>query len=110
MKYIADKNGHWIPASEFISEGHMVMSDIKPYQSMINGEMITSRSQHREHLRQHDCFEIGNEKQTFKGMPDANPKQRHELIRNQIDSLRHEDFKRAIKRDVDNVKWNSRDK
>lgn len=35
--------------------------DIKPYQSMITGEMITSRSQHRDHLRQHNCFEIGNE-------------------------------------------------
>ena len=38
-----------------------VQGDIQPYQSMITGEMITSRSQHREHLRQHNCFEIGNE-------------------------------------------------
>jgi hypothetical protein len=29
---------------------------------MITGEMITSRTKHKNHLRQHNCFEIGNEK------------------------------------------------
>lgn len=35
--------------------------DIKPYKSMIDGSMITSRAQHKAHLREHNCFEIGNE-------------------------------------------------
>jgi len=39
-----------------------LMVDIKPYKSMIDGSIITSRSQHREHLRRHNCIEIGNEK------------------------------------------------
>jgi hypothetical protein len=39
-----------------------VMPDIQPYQSQITGEMIQSRSRHREHLRQHNCIEVGNEK------------------------------------------------
>lgn len=38
-----------------------VMPDIEPYQSMATGEMITSRSQHREHLKIHRLNEIGNE-------------------------------------------------
>lgn len=38
-----------------------LIADIKPYKSMITGEMITSRSHHREHLKRHNCFEIGNE-------------------------------------------------
>lgn len=38
-----------------------VAADMQPYQSMITGEMITSRSQHRTHLRDHNCIEIGNE-------------------------------------------------
>jgi len=38
-----------------------VVPDIQPYRSMATGEMITSRSQHRAHLRRHNCFEIGNE-------------------------------------------------
>lgn len=39
----------------------MVMADIKPYRSIIDGSEITSRSRHREHLRQHGCIEVGNE-------------------------------------------------
>lgn len=38
-----------------------VVTDIQPYKSMITGEMITSRSQHRAHLKQHGKIEIGNE-------------------------------------------------
>ena len=37
------------------------VEDIQPYKSMITGEMITSRSQHRAHLKQHGCEEVGNE-------------------------------------------------
>lgn len=38
-----------------------VMPDISPYMSMIDGTVITSRSKHREHLRDHGCVEIGND-------------------------------------------------
>lgn len=40
----------------------MVANDIGAYQSMVTGEMITSRSQHRAHLKQHGLIEFGNEK------------------------------------------------
>ena len=43
-------------------DGPMIMPDINPYKSMVTGEMITSRSAHREHLRRHNKQEIGNEK------------------------------------------------
>ena len=43
--------------------GYMVMPDIQPYQNMVNGGIITSRSKHREFLKQHNLVEIGNEKQ-----------------------------------------------
>lgn len=39
----------------------MVMTDIAPYVSQIDGSVIESRSKHRAHLKQHGCFEIGNE-------------------------------------------------
>lgn len=39
----------------------MIMSDIQPYQSMITGQEIGGRRQHREHLKQHGCIEVGNE-------------------------------------------------
>lgn len=38
-----------------------VAADMQPYRSMITGELITSRSRHNEHLRDHNCIEIGNE-------------------------------------------------
>ena len=41
---------------------HEVMPDIAPYKSMMTGEMITGRRQHRDHLRDHGCIEVGNEK------------------------------------------------
>ncbi len=90
----------------------MVMPDIKPYKSMKTGEMITSRSKHREHLKQYGLVELGNEPLKWaqkgpQGIPDVNPQRRKELIRSQIDAMSHREFKAAIKRDVDRVKWNS---
>ncbi len=41
--------------------GPYIMSDLSEYRSVVTREMITSRSQHREHLRQHGCIEVGNE-------------------------------------------------
>ena len=94
------------------SEGTMVMPDIQPYKSMIDGTMITSRSQHREHLKAHGCQELGNEPlkwldKPYQGIPDANPQGRRELIAAQVREMTHKQFKDAIKRDVDRVKWNS---
>lgn len=67
--------GNLIPAEEYHRSKRgpswQVMPDIQPYTSMIDGSTITSRSQHRAHLRAHNCIEIGNEVQTVK--PPAPP-------------------------------------
>ena len=90
-------------------QGHIIMPDIQPYRSMIDGSMITSRSHHRAHLSQHRCVEVGNDLPTTpRGIPDAAPQQRKEIIQAQVDSMSHDEFKRAVKRDVEFVKWNSR--
>ena len=39
----------------------MVIRDIEPYKNMIDGRMITSRSEHRELLARHGGVEIGND-------------------------------------------------
>jgi len=64
-RWVYDKNGRaievtqdWTPEPR--SDYH-VMPDIKPYRSMIDGREITSRSRHREHLRAHNCVEVGND-------------------------------------------------
>jgi hypothetical protein len=47
----------------------MIMGDIQPYKSMIDGSMITSRSHHRKHLKDNGCIEVGNEKMESKPAP-----------------------------------------
>ncbi len=56
-----------------VDGGTMVMGDIAPYTSQIDGSTISSRSQHRAHLRQHGCIEIGNETKHLKTKPIAPP-------------------------------------
>lgn len=89
----------------------MIQPDIAPYRSMIDGSIISSRSEHREHLKKHNCVEVGNEVNHLKAydnLGDVAPQQRHEIIRAQVDAIRHEDWKRMVKRDLDGIRWNSR--
>lgn len=50
-----------------------VATDIQPYKSMVTGEMINSRSQHRSHLKQHGLIEVGNETKHLKPKPVTPP-------------------------------------
>ena len=71
--------------------GPLVMGDIAPYKSMIDGSEITSRSRHREHLRAHGCIEIGNETKYLQPKPlQSPPGLKEEIIRatNQVLSKR----------------------
>lgn len=52
-------NGKVLPSEPKVS--HHVMPDIKPYTSMVTGEVINSRSRHKEHLRERGLVEVGNE-------------------------------------------------
>lgn len=94
---------------EPLPDNPMIIGDIEPYRSQVTGEWITSRSQHREHLRLHGCVEVGDQMHHLKVQrPDFESPQRKELIRAQIDAMSHADFKRALQRDIERVKWNSR--
>jgi hypothetical protein len=76
------------------SLGPMVMPDIQPYKSMIDGSMITSRSIHREHLRQHNCFEVGNEKMETKLPPPVDT--RREVMRQQLANMTHKQANQVL--------------
>lgn len=79
----------FVPFKEAVTQnnGPAILPDIQPYQSMVTGEMITSRSKHREHLRQHNLIEVGNEKQTPqakelpKGLKETIARQVYEKLR-----------------------------
>jgi hypothetical protein len=60
--------GKMVPAAEWYakygierSPAPMVMGDIEPYRSVVTGEQIGGRAQHRAHLKAHDLVEMGNE-------------------------------------------------
>lgn len=93
---------------------HEVIGEIQPYRSMIDGTMITSRAQHREHLKKHGCKEVGNEIQALmkqpRGLPDVSPQKRKELIVAQVQAMSERQFRQALKKDIDFVKWNSRER
>ena len=46
-----------------IVQNYGIIAEIQPYRSQIDGSMITSRKQHRNHLKNNGCIEVGNEKQ-----------------------------------------------
>lgn len=54
-----------IPNRPAANHSAMIQTDITPYASQITGEMITSRSHHRAHLKQHGAEEVGSEKPQF---------------------------------------------
>lgn len=59
---------------------HMVMPDIQPYFSQVTGEMITSRSHHREMLKAHRLVEIGNETKHLQPKPVTPPPGRKQMV------------------------------
>jgi hypothetical protein len=70
-----------------------VAADMSPYRSMITGEMISSRSQHRAHLKAHNCIEIGNETKYLKpkekiDLAPESKKARKQKIIDQVNALK----------------------
>ena len=84
---------------------HYVVPDIAPYKSMIDGRMITSRSQHRLHLKAHGCVEVGNEDPT-KFVSKQKPKNnRVDVLRHQLSSMTHSDANKLLSRLRDEVRF-----
>ena len=68
-----------------------VMPDIKPYHSMIDGRLVTSRSHHREHLREHGCVEVGNDSSLTRPRPALQPPPglKEQIARNVYQKLKY---------------------
>lgn len=73
-----------VPAAEFyarkiegMARSHLpaplLIRDTEPYRSVITGEMIQGRRQHRDHLKAHGCIEVGNEYLPPKPLPELPP-------------------------------------
>jgi hypothetical protein len=75
--------------------GLQIVRDIEPYQSMITGERIRSRSHHKMHLRDHGCIEVGNEKMETKKQ--KRPSKRREILHRQLADMPHETANRILR-------------
>jgi hypothetical protein len=86
----------WVETTKQVSAAPMIMTDIQPYKSMIDGSMITSRSHHRNHLKDNGCIEVGNEKMESKPPAPVKSKTREilhaqlaNMTNNQADKIMH---------------------
>lgn len=83
---MCEQNMHGILPMSRVVTAPYIAPDIQPYQSMIDGSWITSRSKHAEHLKQHGCIEIGNEtkhlpkKQEIDVSPESKAKRKQTII------------------------------
>jgi len=64
-----------------------IMSDIKPYRNMINGKIITSRSEHRTLLRDHGCVEVGNDLPAVSQSAPPSGDERRRRLHQQLDNM-----------------------
>jgi hypothetical protein len=80
------EKGELIPKEEYYGSSEVnapfVMNDIQPYKNMVDGQMITSRSTHREFLRANRLVEIGTETKTH--LTKQAPKVDREQLRRDI--------------------------
>lgn len=98
-------DGKLIEKSEYYADSvaPIIMPDIQPYQSMADGSMITSRSQHRAHLRQHNCIEIGNE--TMESRAPVVKDTRREVLRAQVANMTHDQANRVLVKLRDDIRF-----
>jgi len=65
-----------------------VQGDITPHRSMVTGEMVTTRSRHRNILREHGLIEVGNETRYLKPKPITTPPGLKEAIVREVKKRR----------------------
>lgn len=82
------------------------MPDIQPYKSMVDGSMIEGRRQHRDHLRQHNCIEIGNEKMETR-VP-VQQDTRKEVLRAQLANMTHSQANKVLAKLRDDIRFTRR--
>lgn len=61
-----------------------VQADNTCYKSMQTGEMITSRTQHKRHLKEHGLIEVGNESMDPKSPSLMEKKKQRDALRHEI--------------------------
>ena len=66
------------------SNAPMIMGDIQPYKSGVTGELISSRGQHKAHLKQHGMVEVAGEEKYLQKVRENKKLEAHRHRREQI--------------------------
>ena len=84
---------------------HYIFPDFQPYKSMIDGRTITSREQHRRHLKANNCIEVGND-DPLKHGPKGHPKnERLEVLKHQLANMTHREANQVLARLRDDLRF-----
>lgn len=75
----------------------MITADIQPYRSMVTGERIAGRAQHREHLHRHGCVEVGNEVPKARQRAQLSKTSRREALSKQLGDLSDKQANKLLK-------------
>lgn len=108
-RYVQLANGKLVPIEEREPVKLQIVPDINPYQSMATGEMITSRQEHREHLKRHNLVELGNENLTPKAAKIVDPR-RKEKVAEIVNHFGEDRIRKDAAALGDFLKWNSRNR
>jgi len=84
---------------------HYIYPEFKPYKSMIDGRMITSREQHRRHLKANNCIEVGNEDPLKHGPKPSKRNERVEVLRHQLANMTHAQANQIMSRLRDDLRF-----
>lgn len=80
-EYSAPNRSDTIKAPYFIK-------DIGEYRSPIDGSVITTRSAHRDHMRAHDVYELGNDRTLAAPAPPSADRELGELIKRHLNEVK----------------------
>jgi hypothetical protein len=88
-------------ANQEVATGPQIIGDLKPYRSMIDGSIIVGRKRHRDHLKAHNCVEIGNDVSHMKREPIPIPSSK-KLLHQLLGDVSERELQNMIKRDIRN--------
>lgn len=82
--------------------GPQVIRDINPYKSMVTGEVVSGRRAHRDHLKRHNCIEVGNDTSHMKPAPtQIDNSKRRAVLASLFADKSDRDISRMIKTEID---------
>ena len=93
------------PSSVRRNHHYVIQDENKPYKSMSDGRMIDSRTKHKRHLKENNCFEIGNEEFAPKRETKLVNSKRKEILRDQLHNMTDRDANRILDQIRDHIRF-----